>query len=319
MEVRIEKGFITLAIGKYYCQLAENLYKSYKVFSDSVIPFWVITNQEGVERLEKLFDGVIVLQDYYSTFLDKIWIYNNTPFEETIFIDADSNIVRDITYLFEEFQKEESAISAISNIKSLKGQEKGHLFGKMFKETFDIQYDFPDFNGGVYYFNKSQDGDKCVDFILNELLPKYTYYELNLCNNGTAMHDEPLFIAGMLRYNMKTVDINKDIMRLVHNYKNVKWDMKHKIATYQWWNQMVSPDIIHWKTDGTRTFKYAHYNAICECKYYKICAVLVPFYIVWKDFLFLYDYQIVPWVKTHFTLDYAKFTWRRIKRRLGQR
>lgn len=319
MEVRIKKGFITLAIGKYYCQLAENLYKSYKVFSDGTIPFWVITDKVGAERLRNLFDGVIVLQDSYGTFLDKIRIYDNTPFKETIFIDADSNVVRDITYLFKEFETEGSAISAISNIKSLEGQEKGHLFGKTFKETFDIRYDFPNFNGGVYYFNKSQDGDLCMDFILNELLPKYTYYELNLCNNGTAMHDEPLFIAGMLRYNMKTVDINKDIMRLVYNYKNVEWDMKRKNVTYQWWDQMVSPDIIHWKTDGTLTLKYVHYNAIVSARYYKIFTGIVPFYMVWKDFLFLYEYKFVPWIKMHFTLDYVRFTWRRIVRRLGKR
>ena len=31
------KGFITLAVGEYYCKLAEHLYMSYKLFSGAPI------------------------------------------------------------------------------------------------------------------------------------------------------------------------------------------------------------------------------------------------------------------------------------------
>lgn len=159
----MKRGFITLAIGEHYCTLAENLLMSYRLFSDGSIPFHVITDKVGAARLSHLFDGVVVLDQFFGTFLDKIYIYNNTSFDETIFIDADANIVDDISDLFNDFEQNGSDVSAIANIAELNDKEAGHLFGKQSVRAFNLKYDFPHFNGGVYYFKKSETADACAE------------------------------------------------------------------------------------------------------------------------------------------------------------
>jgi hypothetical protein len=47
------KGFITLAVGDYYCWLAEHLYMSYKLYSNCKYPFYVITDKNGEERFSR--------------------------------------------------------------------------------------------------------------------------------------------------------------------------------------------------------------------------------------------------------------------------
>lgn len=71
----------------------------------------------------------------------------------------------------------------------------------------------------------------------------------------------------MLKYGMKPIAINKDYMRLVHKPETVKWDMKMRKCSYQWWDQTISPKIIHYKTDETYTYQYEHYNVLVSGKY----------------------------------------------------
>ena len=97
----LKRGFVTIATGKYYCWLAENLIMSYRLFSDTKYPMYVITDKEGEKRLKKLFDGVIVVDDATYGWVDKILVYKNTVFEETIFLDADMHITKDISFLFD--------------------------------------------------------------------------------------------------------------------------------------------------------------------------------------------------------------------------
>ena len=84
----LKRGFVTVATGKYYCWLAESLIMSYRLFSDTKYPMYVITDREGEKRLKKLFDGVIVMEKPTYSFLDKIRVYDNTVFEETIETDG---------------------------------------------------------------------------------------------------------------------------------------------------------------------------------------------------------------------------------------
>ena len=92
-----KKGFVTVATGSYYCWLAQNLAMSYRLWSKGAYPLAVMTDKKGAKKLKKYFDRVIVMDDPTYTFLDKISVYENSPYEETIFLDADMDIVRDIS------------------------------------------------------------------------------------------------------------------------------------------------------------------------------------------------------------------------------
>lgn len=263
----IKKGFITVATGEYYCKLATHLYYSYKLFGNSECPLYVITDKQGEALLKNIFDGVIVRDDFTQTSVDKIKIFTDTPFDETIFIDADCSVVNDLSYLFTVFEDNNSDLSAISGIHSLENREKGIQFGKKAISELNLTYDFPNFNGGVYYYRKNSKGLECVDFMINELLPKYHYYELMGRGNCVNMGDEPIVIVAMIKFGMKTVPLDTNIMYLVQKPKKVKWNIRKHKCKFQWYESMVSPSIIHWKVGGTETYNYEKYDAVINGKY----------------------------------------------------
>lgn len=260
------KGFITVAAGDYYCKLATHLFMSYKLFGNCEYPFYVITDKSGAEKLNGVFDGVIIKNDFTKTSVDKICVFTDTPFDETIFIDADCSVVRDLNFAFELFEQNGSDVNAIAGIKELTGN-KGIQFGEPAIKAFDLKYDYPNFNGGVYYYKKSETGKKCVDFMVNEIMPRYYEYHLLGFENG-KIYDEPIVIVAMLKYGMKPLPIKSNIMVLVHNPKTVKWDIKNKQCKFKWYNWIASSAIIHWKVGGTETLIYEKYDAEVKGRYY---------------------------------------------------
>lgn len=260
------RGFITIAIGDYYCKLAANLGMSYRLFSSNQYPFYVITCAHDAHRLKEYFDDVIVLDNYYGTFLDKIYIYNNTVFDETIFIDADSNITKDISYIFDLFEENGSDISVIGRIVELNEKYRGHLFSEKTIRYFNLTSDIQ-FNGGVYYFRKSERASKCIEFMLNDLLVNYQKYELDMAG-GIRMHDEPLFLVGMLCFNMKPLNDHRKVMRPLYVQPDtLKWDIENRECSFLDYGEKISPIILHWMTNNTYSYKYVKYNAIIRSKY----------------------------------------------------
>ena len=222
------KGFVTVVAGDYYCKLARHLYMCYKLFANCNLPFCVITDKQGEQNLSDIFDGVIVKEDFTNTSFDKMFFFTDAPFDENIFVDADCSFVNDANYFFDVFEKNGSDVSGIAGIKELEKGKKGIQFGFATIEKFDIKYDFSNFNGGVYYYKKSDIGMHCVDFMMNDLLPNYHSYELMGRGNKINMGDEPFVIVGMLKYGFKPIPLDSNIMYLVHNAKNVSWNMRKK-------------------------------------------------------------------------------------------
>jgi hypothetical protein len=215
-----------------------------------------------------VYDGIVVKENFTCTTVDKLSVFTDTPFDETIFIDADCSVVNDLNYLFDVFAENGSEISGIGGRTELDTGKKGIQFGQKAIQSFRIMHDYPNFNGGVYYYKKSETGVACVDFMMNELLPNYDSYEL-LGWKDSIKYDEPLVIVGMLKYKMKPVPVEMDIMRLVHDPETVKWDVNKHICSYRWYSDMVSPSIIHWKVGGTETYVYEKYDAIIRGQFYK--------------------------------------------------
>lgn len=96
------RGFITIATGKArYYELAENLLYSYKFFSKNPYPFAILADEEN-DRTKK-FDKVILTDKSTYSFMDKFLLFENLPYDETIFIDADSLAYGDLNKLWNIF------------------------------------------------------------------------------------------------------------------------------------------------------------------------------------------------------------------------
>ena len=89
MKKQQRKGFVTIATGQErYYKLARNLLHSYRLFAKDPFPFAIISDRENEYTSE--FDKVIVISDASNSYNDKLKLFRELPFEETIFIDADS-------------------------------------------------------------------------------------------------------------------------------------------------------------------------------------------------------------------------------------
>ena len=283
------KGFITVAAGKYYCKLAKHLYISYKMFGNCSFPFYVITDEDGEAELAGNFDGIIVKKDIQYNWLDKLLMFTDSPFTQTVFLDADSSVVCDISCVFELFESNNSDISAIGYIKELKTNEQGVQFGDAAVKKYNLKYDFPKFNGGVYYYRKTELSNSYIDLIYKEIIPQY--YFLNLLSGQlNEKYDEPVIILAMLILGMRPISPEENVMFLVENGEKVMWNMTQKKCKYLWNDRVVSPRIIHWKVGGTETFNYEKYDAKLNGLYYSQNF----FWVKWKQILSFIKHYIYP-------------------------
>jgi hypothetical protein len=148
-----KKGFITVATGDWYCYLAKNLAMSYRLFSGNRYPIYVITDKAGEKKVKEYFDGVIVLEKPNYNFLDKILVYQNSPFDETVFLDADMNIVKDIDFIFDLFEKNQSDVSCYGSLVDITDEVRPNHFGDAAIREFSLQQ-FIRFGGGNILLQK---------------------------------------------------------------------------------------------------------------------------------------------------------------------
>jgi len=314
----MKRGFITVATGKYYCWLAENLMRSYRLFCGNQYPFYVITDKAGEKRLKKVFDGVIVMDNPTYTYLDKLMVYQNSPFEETVFIDADSHIAKDINYLIELFSNNSSEISCLGDIRRFADGHKPNHFGDVAVKKFNLTQ-YVAFNGGVYYFKKSPKAEEGLNFIFNDLIPNYYQYELKLFDGKKA--DEPLIGLMMLLYNFKPLNIEGESvpMRCCGPWmQSLQWNIKAQEVKVVCYGQKYQIDIVHYGTASTKGFQYLKYNIKIKGLYKKTWGPIVGIQIVfsaikwggaprqWKAFF--------KWFFAHFTITHFKYRWGQIKR-----
>ena len=104
------RGFVTMAVGKdYYYLLAKNLLISYKFHNPAPFPFAIICDKEN--ETSALFDDVVIIDSPSYSYLDKLRLAELAPYDETIFIDADSLMIR----IFPSLNMISSAIGGASN------------------------------------------------------------------------------------------------------------------------------------------------------------------------------------------------------------
>lgn len=99
----MKKGFVTIATGKeQYYKLAKNLLLSYRMFASEKLPFAIIAEEEN--EYTALFDDVVITNEATHSFMDKFLLMKCCPYDENIFIDADSLIFGDLNEYWEIFE-----------------------------------------------------------------------------------------------------------------------------------------------------------------------------------------------------------------------
>ena len=98
-----KKGFITVATGsEQYYILAYYMLLSYRYHSTFPMPFAILCDRHNQWTEE--FDEVIIIEKPTYSYCDKLRILDMSPFDETLFIEPDSLIYRDLNGLWEYFK-----------------------------------------------------------------------------------------------------------------------------------------------------------------------------------------------------------------------
>lgn len=97
------QGFVTMATGdERYYKMALNLLRSYRYFTDKPYKFAIISDREN--EYTKEFDDVVIIDGAQGSYMDKIRLLENCPYDENIFIDADCLAYADLNRYWDAFK-----------------------------------------------------------------------------------------------------------------------------------------------------------------------------------------------------------------------
>lgn len=145
------RGYLTLAYGKgLYLQMAVNLARSLMVW-DPAVPRAIICDTNARPLVEKYFDVIIPTSERFGKRnLQKLGIYEYSPFEETLFIDADCLVFRKPQRIWDRLSVDDFGVFG--------SLEKVGVWRYDFEhacKAFDVDA-MPKINGGCYYFRKCE-------------------------------------------------------------------------------------------------------------------------------------------------------------------
>jgi len=163
----LSKGILLIALGREYNKLAYNLTKSIKQYSDLEVA--CITDSTDGEFLNA-FDHVITPKvcDYvegkqFNPFKLKTFMYDYSPFDQTIYLDVDAVCLKDISNLFTSFKVQEVARYNYENAHTSDCVWFNNL--KDIFKLYDLKNDYPEYNSSFVAFEKSDKNKVYFDLV----------------------------------------------------------------------------------------------------------------------------------------------------------
>lgn len=195
-----KKGFITVATGneRYYI-LAYYLLLSYRYHSKSPMPFAILCDRRNIWT--EAFDEVVILDNPACSFPDKLRILDSSPFDEALFIDADSLAYRDLNGLWDYF-KDSPDIGLVGGVKpNLPGE------GWWESENLGEWKDKVDYKamcqGGLYYIRKNGKDLPAIKETCRHI--KEHYYEYKFTLLPDVISDETIFALAASVHHIRPV------------------------------------------------------------------------------------------------------------------
>ena len=252
-----QKGFVTLATGKdHYYQLAANLLESYIFSTDSNrMPFAIICDREN--EYTKNFDKVVLINNPSNSYMDKIEMLNLAPFEENIFIDADSLVYKDINDLFPVFDGL-NGVRFIGRKLPLNTTVGWFRYDDIGDYKEEIKF-IPSFHGGVFYF-KNDSLTKEIYAMAKQICIDYSKYKFAEFEKPA---DEPIFALCTAVLQVEPIENNTVANHTVIFAPGHKFKcdiLKHKLKkTKALGGIRIKPEdykILHWQNKNTHGIRY---------------------------------------------------------------
>ena len=246
------KGFVTIATGaERYFNIARNLLWSYRQFASEKYPFAIICDRKNEYTAE--FDDVILLKKAHCNYLDKLQLYDYLPYDETIFIDADSLAYGDLDEWWDIFKDVDDFSLfgyAWTDLKSGRGWFVPDRTGG-FKDKITF---VPDFNGGIYYMRRSEKCRKVFELAnyFAEHFGEYTF------NGFDSAADEPCLALEMAVEQCMPLDIKEKGLVFAPARKDIELDISKPMAFYHGKNEKdgYNVSLVHWSNYRTKLALY---------------------------------------------------------------
>jgi len=231
-----QKGILTIAIGKKYVNQAKYLASSCMLNSPHSLRA-VITDLP--DSLVNFYDIIIPYNDKADPFSIKTRLYEFSPFDKTLYLDADSLVFHPIDEYWNYLENNHYVYE-----------------GKKFTEGtwyFDIQKIcplihtnwIPIFNSGMLLFSKNESAKEIFDTAF--------YYFNNHKKEGIEIHffrgqnypDEPFFAIALAKHNIEPINDYGRFSRTIIKAKHIHINIKKRIARFFKNGKTMYPLVVH--------------------------------------------------------------------------
>ena len=250
------RGFVTIATGKdRYFKLARNLLASYRLFAKGpgAAPFAIICDREN--DVTACFDDVIILDDAACSYMDKVRLPELSPYDETIFVDADCLAYRDLNDWWGLFA-DATDFSCFGYVKPADAQDG--WFRKEDVGEYSSRVDYClEFQGGVYFMRKGEALDRFYE-TAKHVHEHYGEYRFRFFVNPA---DETIFSLAMVVNGMRPVENHREALCWFPMVSSYHTDIEHGSLSYT--DKAEVPQVryencylIHFGTPATREPMY---------------------------------------------------------------
>ncbi len=242
------RGFVTIATGneKYY-KLAENLLCSYRIYCTDGTPFTIICDREN--EYTKGFDSAVLLKNFSGSYMDKLLLYRSSPYDETIFVDADSLVLADPKGLWEDFTDADD-VSCYGCRYPLDSDRAWFTYEGCGKYKKKIQY-LIDLHGGIYFFRK---GERCQS-IFEKAIELAEEYHLYGFRHFEKPADEPVMAMSLAVHNSSPCDKPARVLFVPSYWGRLRATLSGKLCLD---GKEKNPEILHFGTQNTERFLYRY-------------------------------------------------------------
>ncbi|AEF80726.1 glycosyltransferase [Leadbettera azotonutricia] len=231
------KGIITIAIGKKFINQAKYLAYSCMLHTPHTIRA-VITDTPDL--LSGYFDFIIPYnQEYSNPFIVKTRLHIYTPFDKTLYLDADSLVINEIDTYWEALENSCYAYTG-ELIKN------GVWYFDIEKAMMQMSLSWiPKFNSGMFLFKKSEEVETIFD-VAYEYLINQKEKNLNIdFFRKQMLPDEPFLAIALAKQDIKPIDDHGRFSRSLIGAKKIHINVIKGFAFFIKNECQVFPLIVH--------------------------------------------------------------------------
>lgn len=251
------RGMVTIACGdlRYY-RLALNLLYSYRGLCTDKTPFALICDKACLEAQE--FDEYVLFDKATCSYLDKLQLLRYSPYEETIFVDADSLFIKDPKELWNDFEHMDdfSAYGAVLPLESTKGWFTYAGAG----EYQQLLHFCVQMHGGVYFFRKT---DRCNELFERaiDVVKNYDKFQFAHFNKPA---DEPVLALSMAISGCAPCDKQERIVFVPSCEGKIQVTYEADVLVKK---RPCDATLIHFSTANTSRFLYRYLEQVVNRQY----------------------------------------------------